>query len=133
MIKLGICQEDSMESKTKYPKIVVIDGDTLILITTENVDSINTTYITLDEYKQRDSVNNTIISMYEYREENFWKPILKEKDYQLAVKDTIIDNKDKIIDNQDTIIEEKDDKIKRLKIKKVASIGLAVLFLIIAI
>jgi len=132
-IKLGICQNDLTANNEEYPKIVVIEKDTLVLITIENVDSINSTYITLDEYITMDSINKSIISMHEEREDNFWKPIIDEKDKQINTQDTIINNQKTIIKNSDFIIKEKDDKITKLKIHRAVAIGIAILMTIVAL
>lgn len=110
MIRLSYCQENSND----YPSVIEIQGDTLIAITEENLDSILVDYVDLEMYKKKDSINNTIIEDYKENNERY-KMIIFEKDKQLILKDSIVENQEEIIYNKDKIVDEQGRTIKSLK------------------
>jgi hypothetical protein len=129
MIKLSVCQ---ITSENKYPvKEIRPNGDTTVVVSMEQVDKINITYINLEECKELNKNKDSIIIINNEKIELLDSTIL-EKDLQLQVKDTIIDSKDNIIDNKDKIIDEKDKKTFWLKVGNVVFITTTILFAILA-
>lgn len=111
----------------EYPKMVIQGGDTLVMITIPQVDSINITYITLDEYREKnDSLHSAVDSMRIIIGKD--DELMKVLEERIAIKDTIIEKKDEIIEIQDIEMEKKDKKIRRLRIIKIGLVVLCVIF-----
>lgn len=99
---------------SEYPKKIVYEGDTLVLITMDQVDSLNITYATVDEYKElSDSLNSSIVGYELVIVKD--KEIIKEIKEKVKLKDGIIKEKDVIIDEDKKIIEKLKRKNDRLK------------------
>jgi len=95
--------------RNEYPRIIVYEGDTLVLITMNQVDSLNITYATVDEYKEfNDSLKASIIE-YEL-------VIIKDKQ---IIKNLTDKNKacTGVVGEKDIIIEEHEKDNKKLKNK----------------
>jgi len=131
LTKLSFCQIKL--TNNEYPKAIVQNGDTLCLLSMDNVDSINIKLIDLETCQKNETINEVLIDTLKNKNKDL-SSIIEKKDYQLFLKNGIINDKDGIIEKKDNILKEKDKKIRRSNIRFGASTGLnVVLILTVAI
>lgn len=112
-------------SQTGYPKKVIIGKDTVCAVTVAQLDSINSTYVDLDECRElTDSLNSQI--------KNQDKRAVKQAD-ALANAEHQVDNLTYIneeltntVDRNEKMIKLKDNRIKWLKVQRVVLATVAV-------
>jgi hypothetical protein len=141
LTKLSFCQIGL--NNTEYPKVMIIDGDTVCVLSMENLDSVNVKLVDKESCDQElsncEDINdkNDQLLKEELDKNSKNQELLQEKDVQLTEKDNIIENQKTIIGNNDDIVKEKDKKIRRANLKfgtsTVLSAILAVALIIIAI
>lgn len=110
MTKLSFCQIKS--NNDEYPKAIIQDGDTLCILSMENVDSINVKLVDLETCQQNQIINERLIDTFKSKNKDLLN-IIDKKDYQLSLKDGVIEDKDSIIQKNNKIIKEKDKKIRK--------------------
>ncbi len=96
-------------ANSEYPKIIVYKGDTLVLITLGQVDSLNITYTIVDEYKELSDSLKSSVAGYEL-------VIIKDKEIirELREKNEI---HDQIVEQKNIVNEELKKDNKKLKKK----------------
>lgn len=110
--ELSVAKKTSVENV--YPKKIVYEGDTLVLITMDQVDSLNITYATVDEYKELSDSLSSSIDGYEVVIVKD-KEIIKELEEKVDIKNAIIVEKDVIIEEHEKDNKKLKRKNKRLK------------------
>jgi hypothetical protein len=109
-----------------FPKITILEGDTIFLLNERNLDSVNKIFLQSDEYLRKYKISDSLNMEFKKREKDF-KSIINEERQKNKIKDTIISSKDSVIINKDNIINEKEKIIKR---HKWIEVGLGILLLI---
>ena len=119
-------------SQNEYPKVIVMNNDTLVLFSKDQVKQLAKTKIEYNMYKEfSDSclINSSILEKKVGIQQEMIK-ILEQKDDN---NETIILNYNKMLSNSEKMNQDKDKIIKRQKIKTSVAIGVAVLTTIIAL
>ena len=119
-------------SQNEYPKVIVMDNDTLVLFSKDQVKQLAKTKIEYKMYKEfSDSclINSSIIEKKVGIQQEMIK-ILEQKNDNNEI---IILNYNKMLSNSEKMNQDKDKIIKRQKIKTSVAIGVAILTTIIAL
>lgn len=120
MAKLSFCQ-------VNYPQKAVINGDTVCIISISQVDSINVTYIKLDECHEICTVLRAEISNYEELVKTN-EVIMESNQKQLEIQKHIIEEKNQVDVQNEEIIKKQKRAIKWLRVERDV-LGVAVLIL----
>lgn len=101
-------------SQEDYPKIRLIDKDTVVLITPQQVDKMNETFLQLDMCKdinesliEQDTLSKQVISACE--------DALQKADQEVETCQNVVEEKDLQIENLNVVVEKQEKKIKLLK------------------
>ncbi len=137
LMKQSTYSQGTSQNK-EYPKEVVINGDTLVIITLDDAREINQTYLDAEYYEVvSDSLGKKII-IQNARIKND-SLIISNKSFQIDNLNETIFNNSQIIDRQKSDLEDTDDELKKEKgknksLKKIAkgSVILNVIFIIVA-
>lgn len=103
-----------MGQTSEYPKKIVYQGDTLVLITLDQVDSLNITYSVVDQYKELSDSLKSSIKEYEIVVLKD-KEIIEELEKKVEIHDQILEQKNIIIQEERGEKEKYQKKNKRLK------------------
>lgn len=110
MTKLIFCQ-------TVYPRKVVIDKDTVCIISTEQVRQLNNVFIDRDECNElKDSLNsqlNTYDKLTKAQQE-----VINSQDKEIVLQKKIVEEKDVIIHNDEKMLKKQGRQVTWLKIQR---------------
>lgn len=114
MLSIYLSIAVSCFSQQDYPQIKVIDNDTVVLITPQQVDSINKTFLQLDMYKE---LNESMIEQDSLAKQVILtcKESLNKAEEEIVKEREINNEKDTQIKNLNIITKKQQKKIELLK------------------
>lgn len=104
-------------SQEGYPRKIVIDRDTVCAITFPQVDSVNKTFVDLDECNELKDSLNSQINNYETLVEGQEK-VIKSQDKEIAIQKNIVIEKDNIIASDEKLLKKQNRRIGWLKVQR---------------
>lgn len=120
MINCSISQEG-------YPRKIVIDRDTVCAITFPQVDSVNKTFVDLDECNElKDSLYSQIDTYGKLVEGQ--KQVIISQEKEIDIQKNIVSEKDNIIASDEKLLKKQNRQVQWLKIQR-AILSVAVLTL----
>lgn len=119
-------------SQVPYPKLSIINGDSVCIISVNQVKSINSTYINLKELKEEtDSLSAMVVNYSKLTDKN--DKLIGSLGKQIVIQDSIITEKDVVINSSNGIIANKENKIRWLKAQRGGLITLSAILLLIVV
>jgi len=113
MLLLGFSGKTWGQS-SKYPKKYIYQGDTVVLITMAQVDSLNISYARIDQYKELSDSLKSAVEGYEIVVIKD-KKIIQELERKVNLKDGVIEQTEVIAEEYKKDKEKLEKKNKRLK------------------
>lgn len=111
-----LIQQYSFCQKT-YPEKIIIDGDTVCIVSLAQVDSLNSVYVDKARFKAfKDSLVLQVDSIKKLRREQ--KKLVLEYAREVSIQENIISEKDSIIDNDKNGLKDAIKKTKWIKVQR---------------